>query len=168
MGGGASREHQQMSRVIAARNKQQNEENLRQALAGYRAAGIIPEQVAAAKAAAMQSKARSAASVTTLQHKRPPQTEVGPAERPPVPEEHPGASQRKQGKMPRPNPALRADHYRNKLQALREKRRESLSPSGRSIQSTNTSKSGLKHGAGEVGTINELKLRPDTAPAGPL
>ena len=142
-----------LDRAIAARNKQQNENNLSKALAVYRAAGILPEQMtlaayraagvlpekmaAAGQRTAADETPADAAALDTLQTMMPPQLpEVAPAED----RLQLSGSARQRQKLPRPKSALSGDHYRKKLQQLRLKRR---------VPSNSSS---------------ELKRRPDTAP----
>jgi hypothetical protein len=155
MGGGVSKQERRLvlDRAIAARNKHQNENNLRKALAGYRAAGILPEEMklaayraagvlpekmaAAGQRTAADETPADAAALDTLQTLLPPHLpEVAPAED----RLRLSGSARQRLKLPRPKSALSGDHYRKKLQQLRLKRREPSTSSP------------------------ELRRRPDTAP----
>jgi hypothetical protein len=136
MGGGVSKQERRLTldRAITARNKQQNENNLRQALAGYRAAGILPEEMALAayRAAGVLPEQMTAAGQRTVADETPADAAACADMLP--------RSARQHQKLPRPKSALSGDHYRKKLQQLRLKRREPSTASP------------------------ELKRRPDTAP----
>ena len=153
MGGGASSERQrQLNAATVARNQQKREDNLEQALLAYRKAGIVPEEIAASTAAALEAKyiaplpeKENTRRLGKIEEQKPPR----------LPKLHNPL-----------NPSLPLEYYRHKVHDLRQKRMQRKERS-QSPQRSSLSPSKARHDSPEdhdKHVPSGQKQRPSTAP----